>query len=93
MRVESGFMGRQCAKCKRAIGAIGNKTLFCKNCGTLLTESLFTDKNEITKFCIDQIDKNSKKISIDISIETDEHNKIIKVNYPNLDFILGKILK
>ena len=86
-------MSRQCGKCKRNIGIIGNKTLFCKKCGTLLTESLYTDKNEISKIAIGQITENLEKISIDISIETDKHNKVVAINYPDLSLILGKILK
>lgn len=86
-------MSRQCTKCKRNIGIIGNKTLFCKKCGTLLTESLFTNKNEISKIAIDQIDVASERISIDIGVETDKHNKVIAIHYPDLNFILGKILK
>ena len=86
-------MIRQCTKCKRSIGVIGNKTLFCKKCGTLLTESLFTSKEEISKIAKDQIDVASERISIDIGIETDKHNKVIAIHYPDLKFVLGKILK
>ena len=86
-------MSRQCGKCKRNIGSIGNKTLFCKKCGTLLTESLYTDKNEINKIAIGQMTGDSEKISIEISIETDKNNKVVAINYPDLSLILGKILK
>ncbi|MBC8059142.1 MAG: hypothetical protein H7Y18_00555 [Clostridiaceae bacterium] len=89
-------MNKQCTQCKRNLGIIGNKTSFCKICGTLLTESLFTDKNEIYKISIDQIaliEMASEKMSIDIGLETDKHNKVVAIHYPDLNFILGKILK
>lgn len=86
-------MSNQCTNCKRNIGLIGNKTLFCKNCGTLLTESLFTDKIEISELALNQIDEANENLLINIGIETDEHNKILAIHYPDLSFILGKILK
>lgn len=83
----------KCNNCKQDLGAIGNKTTFCKKCGKLLTESLFANKNEITKIAIDQMPGTSDKISIDIEIEIDKYNKIINIHYPDLKFFLGKILK
>jgi hypothetical protein len=86
-------MRGQCAQCKRNVGIIGNKTLFCKKCGTLLTESLFTNKDEISELSVGQIGDGSERISIDIGIEIDKHNKVVAIHYPDLKFILGKILK
>lgn len=83
----------KCKECKRYVGSIGNKTVFCKKCGTLLIESLFTDKDEISKFAIEQMDGPSEKITIDIEIETDMYNKIVDIHFPDLKFFLGKILK
>ena len=54
---------------------------------------LFINKDEISQIAIQQMDGASKKISIDIEIETDEHNKIVAIHYPDLNFVLGKILK
>ncbi|MGK0469383.1 hypothetical protein [Clostridium sp.] len=83
----------KCNKCKQYLGAIGNKTIFCKNCGKLLTESLFANKDEIKKIAIDQMPGTSDKISINIEIETDKNNKIVNICYPDLKFFLGKILE
>ena len=91
--MEGGFVIKQCNKCKRNIGSIGNKTLYCKKCGVLVTESLFTNKDEINKIAIDQIKQEAETVSIDIEIETDEHNKIVAIHYPDLKFVVGKILK
>lgn len=83
----------KCNKCKQDLGAIGNKTIFCKKCGKLITESLFANKDEIKKIAIDQMPGTSDKISIDIEIKTDKNNKIVDIHYPDLKFFLGKILK
>jgi len=86
-------MNRQCINCKRKIGIIGNNTSFCKKCGTLLTESLYTNRNEINKIATDQINVALNRVTIEVGIETDKHNKVVAIHYPDLNFILGKILK
>ena len=89
-------MNRPCSQCKNKRGIIGDKTLFCEKCGNLLTESLFINENEIieiSKIAINRIHRASERITINIAVETDKHNKVIAIHYPDLDFILGKILK
>ena len=83
----------KCNKCKQNLGTIGNKTIFCKKCGELLTESLFADKDEIVKIAVGKMTGTSEKIFIAIEIETDKNNKIVDIHYPDLKFFLGKILK